>query len=290
MSKKKILLPIIFLVLLSISCVTGVEVPITTEPKTGDTVTETIDVPAPAQAGTPTMVTLSFGAGKLHLLPGTGNSLLSGTAVYNVADFKPEITVTENAVSVKQGNIELDSVPTVNEKIKNEWNLALSNHPIDLTIKAGAYSGDFELGGLSLANLHISDGVATVDLSFTMPNFAVMNSLRYETGASDITLSNLANANFQTMIFQGGAGNYNLDFSGTLGQDASVFIETGLSRIVITVPSDVPAEARFEGALTDVNVKGDWQEEGEVYVQTGQGSKLTFNIETSAGTVTLRNP
>ncbi|MBS1249724.1 MAG: hypothetical protein MAG431_01306 [Chloroflexi bacterium] len=288
MSRKQILSTIIFLVLLTLSCVTGVEVPVTTEPKTGDTITETIDVPAPAEAEA--IVTLSFGAGKLNLLPSTGDSLLSGTATYNVEDFKPEITVTDKTVTIKQGNIKLDSVPTINKKVKNEWDLALSNHPVDLTVKAGAYKGDYELGGLAITNLHIADGAATVELSFTMPNLVTMNSFRYETGASDITLNNLNNANFQTMIFQGGGGNYNLDFSGTLWQDASVFIETGLSRIVITVPKGVPAEARLEGALTQVNIKGDWQEAEEMYSQPGQGPKLTLNIETSAGSVTLRNP
>lgn len=289
MSRKQILLAIILLVLVTVSCVTGLEIPVTTELKTGETITESIDIPVPNSAA-PTMVTLSFGAGTLHILPSPGNSLISGTATYNVEDFKPEITMSDTSVDIKQGNLQLDSVPTINEKIKNEWSLAFSNHPVDLTVKAGAYEGDYELGGLAITNLYIADGAASVDLSFTMPNQVTMNSFRYETGASDITLNNLSNANFQTMIFQGGGGNYDLDFSGTLQQKASIFIETGLSRVVITVPKGVPAEARFEGALTQVKAKGDWQQSGEVYSQSGQGPTLTFIIETSAGTVTLQNP
>lgn len=290
MFRKQIFFAITLLLLLSISCVTAVEIPITPQTKTGETITETIDIPVPHNAGEEAMVTLSFGAGTLHLLPNPGNSLLSGTAVYNVEDFKPEITVTDTSVDITQGNFKLDSVPTIDAKVKNEWTLALSDHPVDLTIKAGGYEGDYELGGLSITNLHIADGAASVELSFTMPNQVSMNSFRYETGASNITLNNLGNANFQTMIFQGGAGNYNLDFSGMLWQDASIFIETGLSRMVITVPKGIPAEVRFEGALTQVNAKGDWTQSGEIYSQPGQGYSLMFNIETSAGTVTLQNP
>ena len=290
MFRKQIFFAITLLLLLSISCVTAVEIPITPQTKTGETITETIDIPVPHNAGEEAMVTLSFGAGTLHLLPNPGNSLLSGTAVYNVEDFKPEITVTDTSVDITQGNFKLDSVPTIDAKVKNEWTLALSDHPVDLTIKAGGYEGDYELGGLSITNLHIADGAASVELSFTMPNQVSMNSFRYETGASNITLNNLSNANFQTMIFQGGAGNYNLDFSGMLWQDASIFIETGLSRMVITVPKGIPAEVRFEGALTQVNAKGDWTQSGEIYSQPGQGYSLMFNIETSAGTVTLQNP
>jgi hypothetical protein len=117
-----------------------------------------------------------------------------------------------------------------------------------------------------------------------------MASLRYETGASNISMEKLANANFQTMIFQSGAGNYNLDFSGFLQQDSAVFIETGLSRVVISVPDGVPAEVNFEGPLSKVITSGNWQQVGDEYHLEGQGPRLTFTIETRAGTVTLQNP
>ena len=290
MLRKQTILAFSLLILLTCSCILGIEIPVTTEPKTGETITESIDIAVPSSYETPMSVTLSFGAGTLQLLPSTGNSLLSGTAIYNVEDFKPEIAVTDNDVTIKQGNLKLNAVPTLNDKIKNEWNLALSALPVDLTVKAGAYKGDYELGGLAITNLHIADGASTVELSFSLPNQANMNSFRYETGASNITLNNLGNANFQTMIFQSGAGNYTLDFSGTLQQNASVFIEMGLSKLTITVPKGVPAEARFEGPLAQVTVKGDWEESGDTYSQTGQGHQLTFTIEVNAGTVTLRNP
>ncbi|RLD07342.1 MAG: hypothetical protein DRI56_06825 [Chloroflexota bacterium] len=289
MYRKRILLSITLLILMSCACQL-IDIPIDTEQKTGETITEPIDVPFLNSAQPHAIVTLTFGAGTLQILPNPGNALISGTATYNVEDFKPEITIVDNAVTVKQGSITLDTVPTVNDKIKNEWILALAQHPMDLTVKAGAYKGNYELGGLAITDLHVADGASTVDLSFSMPNQISMNTFRYETGASDISLKNLSNANFQTMIFQAGAGNYNLDFSGILQQSASIFIETGLSRIIIIVPKGIPAEARFEGALTQINTNGDWQQAGEIYTQAGEGPKLTFIIETSAGTVTLRNP
>jgi len=103
-------------------------------------------------------------------------------------------------------------------------------------------------------------------------------------------MEKLANANFQTMIFQSGAGNYSLDFSGILQRDTSVFIETGLSRLVISVPEGVQAEVNFEGPLSKVLTSGNWQESGNEYIQEGQGPKLTITIESKAGTVTLQNP
>jgi hypothetical protein len=81
-----------------------------------------------------------------------------------------------------------------------------------------------------------------------------------------------------------------LDFSGILQRDASVFIETGLSRLVISVPEGVQVEVNFEGPLSKVITLGNWQELGNEYIMEGQGPKLTITIEAKAGTVTLKNP
>lgn len=289
---KKSMPVVIFFTILVISlsgCGVNIELPFKTELKTGPIVTEQLLVAVP-DSPPPLDLNISFGAGKMTLLPNPGGDLISGTVSYNVTDFKPEVISDENGITIKQGNLKLNAVPTINETIKNEWNLAIKNHPLDLNIKAGAYSGDFEFGGLALTNLSITDGAATVKLKFSTPNTAAMSSLRYETGGSNITMEKLANANFQTMIFQSGAGNYDLDFSGLIQHDGSVFIETGLSRLVISVPDGVPAIVNFEGPLSKVILSGNWQQSGDEYFLDGSGPSLTFTIETKAGTVTLQNP
>ena len=289
MKKKLSLLPLLGILFLISGCGIGIELPFKTEQKTGPTVTDLVQIPVP-DLPTPFDLNLAFGAGKMVLLPNSGPDLVSGTSTYNVADFKPEFTIDEYSVSLRQGNLKLNAVPTINETIKNEWSLAIKNIPIDLEIKAGGYSGDFEFGGLAIRDLHIADGAANVKLKFSTPNTEAMNAFRYETGASNISMDKLANANFQTMIFQSGAGNYNLDFSGLLQRDAAIFIETGLSRLVISVPDGVPAEVNFEGPLSKVITQGDWQQSGDDYFLAGEGPRLIFTIETKAGTVTLQNP
>ncbi len=288
LTTKVVILSLLLAITLS-GCGINIELPFKTESKTGETVTESIQVPVP-NLNPPLDVNLSFGAGKMTLLPNPGPDLLSGTVTYNVADFKPEIIVDDNGVTLKQGNLKINAVPTINGSIKNEWNVSITNHPIELSIMAGAYSGDFEFGGLALTDLHVTDGASNVNLKFSTPNSSLMNAFRYETGASNITMEKLGNANFQTMIFQSGAGNYSLDFSGVYQHDASVFIETGLSRLIISVPEGVQAEVNIEGSLSKVITSGSWQESGDEYILEGQGPKLIFTIEIKAGTVTLKNP
>lgn len=283
-----LLILLVFPLLIS-GCGIGLDLNIKTEQKTGPTVTDQINIPAP-DVPLPLDLSINFGAGTLRLLPNPGADLLAGTASYNVTDFKPVVETTETGVILKQGNLKINAVPTIDDRIKNEWGIAIGNYPADLNIKAGGYTGEFEFGGLSITDLHITDGAANVNLVFSTPNQTDMSALRYETGASNITMEKLANANFQTMIFQSGAGNYNLDFSGFLQRDAAVFIETGLSRVVISVPENIPAVVKFEGPLSKVTARGSWQESGQDYQIPGDGPGLIITVETKAGTVTLKNP
>jgi hypothetical protein len=275
--------------LLLSGCGIKIDLPFKTEQKTGPTVTNAVQIAVP-DLPSPLDLNLSFGAGKMTLIPNPGNDLVNGTVTYNVVDFQPEITVDDYGVTIKQGNLKLNAVPTIDETINNEWDLAIKNYPLELNIKAGGYSGEFEFGGLALTNLNIEDGAANVKMKFSTPNTASMDILRYKTGASNINMEKLANANFQTMIFQSGGGNYNLDFSGLLQKNASVFIDTGLSRLVISVPDGVPSRVNFEGPLSKVILSGNWSQSGDEYFLEGSGPGLSFTIETKAGTVTLQNP
>jgi len=117
----------------------------------------------------------------------------------------------------------------------------------------------------------------------------MMDSFRYETGASKVRLIGLANANFASMSFQSGAGNYYLDFSGDLQQDATVRIRSGLSNVDIVVPEGTSARVSITGGLSNVLVHGTWRQEGDDYVQEGQGPTLTIRVEMGAGNLILSN-
>ena len=290
MRKIYLLSAITTLAMAALACGVNFNLPITTDIKTGATIIKEIRIPAPETDEDTTELTLAFGAGELFLSPGAGNVLLEGTATYNVEDLRPETQIEGNRVNISNGNLEINGIPNFQTEVKNIWDFDLGESPLDLTIKAGAYVGELELGGLNLTKLHISDGAADVGLNFAAPNQDVMQSLRYETGASNIEMSNLANANFETMIFQGGAGNFELDFSGELQDDAEVFIETGLSNITISIPEGVHAEITVEGGLSNITTRGEWQISGSTYLQEGQGPKLTINVEMGAGNLNLRTP
>jgi hypothetical protein len=221
----------------------------------------------------------------MKLSPGA-NNLVEGTVTYNIEDLKPEVIEKGSEITIKQGNFE--GLPPFDEW-KNEWDLKLGKFPMALVIEAGAYKSELELGGLSLTNLTIKDGASDVDLSFAEPNLVEMSQFSYTTGASDVKMTGLGNANFNTFIFNSGAGNYTLDFSGELQQDATASIDTGLSDITLVIPPGTDAVVTVDSGLANVDFDDGWSQSGKVYTRKGEGHILTIVINVGAGDVTVRD-
>lgn len=279
--KFKIISAMLVLALASLACSFTVDIP--EGPTPGPEVTDEISVAAPKSGDA--KLEINFGAGDLTLSPGA-DGLVDGTATYNIPDLKPIVEEDGNSVVIRQGSYEFNGVPTL-DNIKNTWDLKLGSAPMELTIAAGAYDGNLDLGGLSLTNLTVKDGAATVKLTFSKPNAVEMTVFRYETGASDVTITGLANANFGTMIFNGGAGNYDLGFDGELQRGATVTVDCGLSDLTLRIPKDVRAVVTVEGGLSSVNTSSNWANSGDTYTQDGNGPTLTIIVKLGAGSLTL---
>ncbi|MBL8101788.1 MAG: hypothetical protein JNM02_04595 [Anaerolineales bacterium] len=278
---RKLFLFIAVLALTTLACGFNIDVPQKAQP--GPEVVDDINVAYPN--ADETNLKLSFGAGDLKLSPG-GEALVDGTATYNYKEFKPEIVKDSGDVQVKMGNVSVNFLPSFDD-LKNEWDFKLGTQPMNLTVESGAYDGTFEFGGLSLTSLTIKDGAADVELAFSEPNQVEMSSFNYATGASDVKMTGLANANFSIFDFSSGAGDYTLDFSGDLQRDASIKIESGFSNIILVIPEGVDAVVRVESGASNINAGSSWGQSGNVYRQKGEGPTLTFVVEMGAGNLTL---
>jgi hypothetical protein len=277
------LIPVILVITLAtMACGFSVTIPDSHTP--GPTTTEEISIAAPDTRESVDLA-IEFGAGELSIEPGA-EGLVEGTATYNIEEMRPVIDVSGNNVEITQRDWDGELIGEWDE-VENRWDLKLGEAPMDLSIQAGAYQGEYELGGLSLTGLTIKDGAADVELNFSSPNLVEMDMLRYETGASSVTLSGLANANFSSLEFNGGAGDYTLDFSGDLQRDANVAIQTGVSNLTLIIPDDLDVRITVEGGLSNVSYGSGWDEEDNVYTQTGSGPTLTIVIEIGAGNLNI---
>ncbi len=253
----------------------------------GPTQELTIDEPLGSSAVTD--VNLNMGAGKLILAPGA-EGLASGVITYNVEQWKPTVTRTASALTIKQGSTK--GLSGLGGDVVNDWDLKLGGPPLRLNVSAGAYDGTYELGGLSLQKLSIKDGASKSHVTFSSGNLSQMESLSYETGASSVTLAGLANANFKKMDFKGGAGSFTLDFSGTLRSDGSVNVEAGVGSLRIVVPGNIAAKVTIKGNLANTTYEGGWQTDGKTYYTPAaspeqQGQLLTITVRMDLGSLSL---
>lgn len=282
---RKIFIPILVVALVTLACSININLP-DTDVKTGPTQIEQINVPFLDPPTDTAEVSIAFGAGKLNIGAGAEDALISGTATFNVDDFRPEVSIDDENIRLEQGNLEVNGIPSFSGDVINEWELSFGNAPLELKIDAGAYSGVYEFGGLSIRRLEVNDGAADVDVSFSESNPIVMSLFRYTTGASDIKIEGLANANCTQFLFRSGAGAYKLDFSGDLTQDMFATIESGVSSITIIIPEGTSAVLTTNGLLS-VTTSGEWDADGDTYTVEGDGPTITIEVDMGAGSLIL---
>jgi len=284
---KHILAAALVLALVTIACGINIKSPVT-QIKTGPTQTVDLQVPMPEGSSTAVELTLEFVAGKLKLAPGASGFLASGTATFNAPDFEPKVEGTGSSYTLRSGDMKIEGIPNVEGDFKNEWDLQLANTPMSLNINAGAYEGNFELGGLSLEKLTISEGGSDLTGAFSEPNQVEMSSFTFNTGGSKVELKGLANANFEQMTFISGAGDYTLSFDGALQRDASVKIDSGVGSVTVIVPEGVNVQLTYEGGLSSVNAEGGWVQNDKVYTLSGSGPTINFLVKMGMGTLNLK--
>jgi hypothetical protein len=224
--------------------------------------------------------------GKFTITP-NAEGLVNGSIKYNVEPWQPEIIRRDNFFEIRQVNpFRVTGIPLGD--VENTWELALTNRlPLNLTIEGGASENLFDLSGLQLTRLKITQGASETTLRFETPNPGVIEDLTFTTGASSVRIYGLGNANFKQMTMSCGAGDYTLDFTGTLLQDTQVDIKAGISNITIIIPAGMRAVVINKGTVSNVNSQGTWLLTDQTYTTLNEGYTLTINLDMSVGNVNL---
>lgn len=278
--KKPLIAALLVLALSSFACsVSNIEM------KTVDTRVVEISEALPADRG-PSELAFNMTGGSFDLNPGAAQ-FVNGTITYNVEQWEPRFTRSNNYYEIKQVSPwRISGIPT--SDVVNEWDLTLSSLlPIDLTIEGGASENHLNLTGLQLTSLKITQGASETDLRFETPNPQVMETFSFTTGASSADLYGLGYANFNQMDFSAGAGDYTLDFTGALSHDATVDLRATISNITIIIPTGMRAVVINEGTVSNINTKGIWLLNDETYSTLDEGHTLTIHLDMAVGNVTL---
>ena len=235
---------------------------------------------------------IALGACRFRARPGEGDEWVTGT--YNdptdrrplrIVEEEAGITITEAEPSFERIQAVFGGVPRYELEFGKE-------RPFALTIETGASDFDLDLGGVPLSRLMVRQGAGKFELGFPQPNPEPMELLEISSGAAAIELENLANANFSQLRLSGGAASYELDFGGSLSRDADVSIETGMSGVVVSVPTSTATRVTAETTLGSVDV-GDGYTKSEGAFSTeaalrGNGPVLRIRAGVRLGSLQLR--
>jgi hypothetical protein len=278
--KLKIMIVIIILLFTSLACSFNVNLPkVTTSDETIYTISEAVP-----QSQESSQLEIGMGAGRLNITGGS-DKWVTGEVRYNVSIWNPEINRTNYGIRIIQETNKQIGIP--DEKVINDWNILLGDHPTDLEINAGAYQGNLDLSGIPLTKLEINDGASQGNIRFDTLNPVEMSSFHYSTGASQIEIIGLANANTDSMVFEAGPGSYTLDFSGDLQRDINIEVNFGLGDVKIIIPKGVSAYVIVDGGLNNVELKGTWNVSGNEYNLYGSGPQLSFDVNMGIGNLQL---
>ena len=190
--------------------------------------------------------------GQLKLAPGPAGEWVSGT-YYDPSGSLP-LQVEEQGGTVRIGQKFNRSRPRLRGLPAFDLHLGTAE-PYSLTIEAGANEEiACDLGGLPLTRLDLKHGAGQVRLGFSAPNPAAMERFKVGVGATDVELSNLANANAAEIVVEAGAAAVRLDFGGAPTRDGQVRVTAGAASVEITVPSATAAKIRAQTTLGGVEV------------------------------------
>jgi hypothetical protein len=235
---------------------------------------------------------IALGACRVAGRAGAGGEWVAGTysdptdrRPLRMVEEEAGVTITEAEPSFERIQAVFGGVPRYELEFGKEKAFAL-------TIETGASDFDLDLGGVPLSRFMVRQGAGKFELGFTQPNPEHMELLEISSGAAAIELENLANANFSELRLSGGAASYELDFGGVLSRDAEVSIETGISGIVVSIPSSTAARVTAETTLGSVDVgDGFTKSEGAFSTEAalrGDGPVLRIRAGVRLGSLQLR--
>src|SRR5450432_3126348 len=254
-----------------------------------DTRTDQVKVPYPE--GDLAVLRLEMGHGTLALRTGA-TQLLEGTATYNVQEWAPETQVEGNKVTFRQGH---GWNPFgMWDKLTNEWDLSLgTSRPTALSLAKGVGKGQIDLGGLPLAELTLDIGAGQHQVAFSAANPHAASRVVVRSGAGELTMNGMLNANADAISVDTGAGRLTLDLDGdALQRDLNVRIVVGAGEVQIAVKAGIPVRARVTKGLGDIKAGGDFAATGnQTYETSGYavatGPKITLEVTSGVGSVSF---
>jgi hypothetical protein len=238
-------------------------------------------------------VIIDIGVGTIDIKRNSTGDILNAEVEYNPDDIRVEIDYDKRKdkgelylVSERRDKgLDIDSD-------ENHWYLEFGNKvPISFEIDIGACEAEFDFSGLRIDGLDMDVGASSIVVDFRKLNPERIPKIRIDVGASELEINGLGNANFDKLSFDGGVGDFTLDFSGDFKHRSYVDMNVGLGSLSVLVPRDAGVQIRSESSfLSSFSIDEDDFEEvdDDIYESDNFGDtdkELVIEIDVGLGSV-----
>ncbi len=155
------------------------------------------------------------------------------------------------------------------------WRVSLSRDYVwDIKLDAGVTDGKLDLSGLPIESMVIDQGVADCRITFSEPNPEEMRRMSIDIGVGDFELVGLGYANVRDLEFDGGTGDFVLNYDGLTDQSQTAGIDMGVGSVTVEIPEGTPMRLECDGSwLNSVKVPRDVFDEVDDGVYETEGYK-----------------
>jgi len=253
--------------------------------------TRTTDISIPFPEAAEHHLVVRVGSCRLKVQPSDGRNWVDGN-YQGPADALPvDIARQGGTVTISQQR-EAWAVSRTAGRDVPSFDLALgTGRPYALSLETGASANDLDLGRLPLTRMAVKHGAGKLVVNFSVPNPHPMEKLELTSGAGAMWVRNLANAGFAAMVVKGGAASYQFDFGGTLKNDASVQIETGVAEVEVIVPATTAATIAAAANLGSIEIgDGFMKKDGAFWTEAALAGKtpvLAIQASVTLGSLKL---
>lgn len=124
------------------------------------------------------------------------------------------------------------------------WYITISDRvPIRFNITVGAGQASIDLTEIHVREFTLDAGAGSVRLKMDKPNREEIGTVAIAAGVGSLRAEHLGNLRFQRLDFEGGIGEYVLDCSGDLPDNAIISTDVGIGSLTIVLPNGIGAKA-----------------------------------------------
>jgi DUF4097 and DUF4098 domain-containing protein YvlB len=233
---------------------------------------------------------LTMNSGNM-VVAGGAEDLMDATFVYNVPEWKPEVSY-EGFGAEKNLVVTQPDVPGATfGNVRNDWEILLNDDvPMDLSVSNSSGDGELDLDDLSLRSFSIeaSSGDVSADLGGDQ---ALLEEVEVDSSSGDVGVEMTGDYSSSVGLeIDLSSGDLTMDMTGEWAEDLEGDVSVSSGTITLELPENVGVYVEAETSSGDVSANG-FRLEDDAYVNDAYGESnvtLSLSVEASSGDINLR--